>query len=417
VSQGKKIRGDARKPEGQVVYILDFLKRWSRSKRAQRGMDTFEYRLLCSGELYNSNVSTFDWRKSDATRILLRSPFTLVVCSQPFEDFPQEIALRFSAPLVSETEGISTLTLCPDTEISGDLAALLTLYCRRLITVAAKVRTTHRKEYKDEPALFQDWPIGFIKSLDPVHWERKPATVVRTNQGIKSITDYNPPPLGIDPNRLQRWLRSFPKLSTARSVLLSARLYSLALQQLEKDTAIAYQLLFTAVEATATAALREYAPTVKEKIQTKKSVADLALSFDLRQKQANRLAVEACKDMSWTKRKFVKFLVDNTTDDFWEKDDLFTVSPEILPRRDNYESVLKSVYEARGKLVHAGQPLPPSSAISGGPTISVKASMAIIASPSKVFPPVVWFERVVNHALNTFIDRSLASVTTNRAAP
>jgi len=392
------------------MYILDFLQTWSHEQSSEGGTDSFEYRLLCSGELYNSRVRTADWRKSDATRILLRSPLTLVVCSQPFDDFPQEIAFRFSAPLVTESEGQSTMVHSPDQEVAADFAALLTLYCRRLITVAAKVRQTHPKEYEDEPAVFQDWPIGFVRSLKPVHWERKPATVVWGFQGIKSFTDHNPPPLGIDSTRLQHWLSNLPNLTAAKSIILSVRLYSLALQQLERDTEIAYQLLFAAAEATATDALRDYKPPENEMIQTKKFVGDLAVSFGLCQEQADRLAIEACKDMSWAKRKFVKFLAENTTDEFWKEDDLFKLPAKILPTRDKYESALKRVYDARGKLVHSGQPLPPSSTISGGSTIPIMAAMSVINSPANAFPPVVWFERVVNQALNTFIDRSMSKI-------
>jgi hypothetical protein len=51
-----------------------------------------EYRLACSGELYNRNVLTADWRKSDVTRILLRTPFELFVASQPFAHYLRNCA-------------------------------------------------------------------------------------------------------------------------------------------------------------------------------------------------------------------------------------------------------------------------------------------------------------------------------------
>jgi hypothetical protein len=49
------------------MYVLDLLKQ-SNSDALESGSDVaFEYRLLCSGELYNSNLVTADWRKNDAT--------------------------------------------------------------------------------------------------------------------------------------------------------------------------------------------------------------------------------------------------------------------------------------------------------------------------------------------------------------
>ena len=75
------------------TYALGFLK--ARSEEGDSaGAFEVEYRLSCSGELYNRNIKTGDWRKSDATRILLRTPFELFVASDPFDDYPQELCAR-----------------------------------------------------------------------------------------------------------------------------------------------------------------------------------------------------------------------------------------------------------------------------------------------------------------------------------
>ena len=86
------------------MYVLDMLNGWN-SVKLDDNRASFEYRLLCSGALYNSTIRTSDWRKSDATRPLVRSPFTLDVCSHPFEEYPQELCLRFDAPIVTKTRG------------------------------------------------------------------------------------------------------------------------------------------------------------------------------------------------------------------------------------------------------------------------------------------------------------------------
>jgi hypothetical protein len=45
------------------MYVLDMLNGWTPDK-PEDGFVTFEYRLLCSGELYNSRVVSTDWRKA-----------------------------------------------------------------------------------------------------------------------------------------------------------------------------------------------------------------------------------------------------------------------------------------------------------------------------------------------------------------
>jgi hypothetical protein len=393
--------------ENLTMYILDFLKGFSNLQQIEHTV-FFEYRLLCSGELYNSRVVTTDWRKSDGTRILIDSPFTLSVCSHPFNEFPQELALRFSVPQITEKHGQKISVFYPDEEIARDLSAILTLLCRRLITVAAKIREGHQRERPDESPFFQDWPIGFVKSLNPKHWEYKPSIIEYGLEGISGITDYNPPPLGIDPIHLKCILESISHQPFGESLVLSARLYSLALQQLEKDIDIAYQLLIATIETIANEVLKAFVPSEKEMIDAKSSVANLAQQFGLSEDQASQMAIVACKDNLWSQRKFIKFIIYNATDDLWKEDDLFKLPTTFLPQKEDFEAVLKSIYRARGKFTHRGYPFPPSSIIGVGPTAPSRVFMSIDWSKD-IFPPVVWFERVVSNALNLFVERSLQS--------
>lgn len=386
------------------MYLIDFLRGFPNLESAKEWV-SFEYRLLCSGALYNANVRTFDWRKSDVTRILLESPFRLIVCSRPLDDYPQEFALYFSSPLIIEKKGQTSSMFHPDDDIVRDLAALLTLLYRRLITVTAKVRVVN----PNMPAIFQDCPIGFTKSLSRIHWEYKLPIFANYSDGTVKITDYNPPPIGIDPERLKKMLLTISRHPFAESIILSSRLYSLALQQLEHDIDIAYQLLIATVETIANKTFSTYTPTNEQMAETKKPVAKLAKEFGLSDDQANQLAIKACKGIPWSLRKFTKFLLDNTADELWkEEDDLFKVPAEILPTRENYETVLKDIYRTRGKLSHAGHSFPPSSTIGLGPTFPSKVFRNFDFF-SKPFPPIVWFERIVNHAINTFLKSLLVS--------
>jgi hypothetical protein len=70
------------------MYLLKFLEK---AQNRPTGVEV-EYRLACSGEFYNRLVETYDWRKSDVTRVLLREPFLVFVTSQPFDSYPKSYA-------------------------------------------------------------------------------------------------------------------------------------------------------------------------------------------------------------------------------------------------------------------------------------------------------------------------------------
>lgn len=245
------------------MYLLDYL-RDPEFKKSGGNALAVEYRLLCSGELYNGKVETFDWRKGMATRLLLTSPFELTVVSQPFNNYPQELALRFKVQQVTETKGNSCFTFVPDDEIARDLAAILSLLCRRLITVAAKVRESHPHDRDNYPAVFRDWPAGFTDSLKLTSWQRQPSSVVYGPKGIEKIIDYNPQPAPVDPTYLKRIFVALANLEHAESIVLSARRYALALELIQSRPEFSYQLLISSIEAIANRVCSSFRPSDDE---------------------------------------------------------------------------------------------------------------------------------------------------------
>ena len=188
-------------------------------------------------------------------------------------------------------------------------------------------------------------------------------------------------------------------------MVLSARLYSQALRQIEHEADFAYQSLISCVETIANAALHDYRPEKTEMVQTKKALFDMATQMELPREKAEELVVKACSDNPWSGRKFVKFLVDYPGEDIWKKDDLFRIPESFFPKKEDLESTLKSIYGVRSGATHQGRPYPRSIAIGMGPTISFEALREIDwgSSNSTQIPPVVWFERLVNLAVNNFI--------------
>lgn len=388
------------------MHILNFLKKQSQK---QMGDDfiTCEYRLLCSGTIYNSDVLTADWRKSDAARLLLNSPFTVIVASQPFDDYPQELALRFTADRASEKRRMGKSSFYPDEEIARDIATLLCLFSRRLVTVSAKIREMHPKQYEGEQEVFRDWPIGFVNSLKVNHWDRQPATVVYGPGGVNKIIDYNPKPKPISSRKLQKLFLSLPSSHYAESIVKSARLYTLALERIGQDVDIAYQLLIASIETIANDFYRRYAPTESEMIEVKKNVLNLAIQLGLTEEKGKQLAIEACKGMFWHTRKFSKFLTENTGEELWTEDDVFKLPERFLPKKLDFESAIKEIYEARGKASHSGGIYPASAHLGTRSTLPVEVLLDIGHS-ERPFPPIAWFERVVNSAITGFMYRLIA---------
>lgn len=400
------------------MYILDLFKQSNSDAPEALDGAAFEYRLLCSGELYNANVITADWRKSDVTRSLVSGPFLLSVCSHPFDDYPQELSLRFKTTMVAETKGRTTSMFYADEEIARDLSSILSLLLRRLIRVAAKVREIHPRHYDREPDYLLDNSIDFVNRITRNYWARKPATIVYGAKGIHDIIDYNPPPLGVVPQDLLNLLTTLASSPCAESLVLAARLYSQALRQIEHEADLAYQSLISCVETIANEALHDYQPEETEMVMAKKSVFDKAAELGLGQEQCRAIAIEACSGMAWATRKFTKFLVENAGKDLWEKDDLFQLDPLFCPKQGELQSAIRSVYKARGGATHGGRPYPPSIAIGIGPTVPVGAFLDLDLDPGnatlKPIPPIVWFERLVNSAILNFIRGIATSETAKR---
>jgi hypothetical protein len=314
--------------------------------------------------------------------------------------------LQFKVQEVTETKGKASFMYIPDDEIVRDFAALLSLLCRRLITVAAKVREAHPHDLNDYPAVFRDWPVAFTSSLKLTSWQRQPSSVVYGAKGVEKIIDYNPSPKSVDPDYLKGIFLALPNLDHAESIVLSARRYALALELIQNRPELSYQFLISSVEAIANSVLSSFKPRTDEMIEVKRSVYDLALEFGLGEPKAKKLVIEACKGFSWSKRKFKKFLCDHVGDEVWTKeDDVFADIQFLMPKRERFEYALNQIYESRNKGLHAGKDYPISGTVGTSPLIPAKMMLEFDTSKD-FFPPVTWFERVVNIALRTYLERS-----------
>jgi hypothetical protein len=391
------------------LYVLDFLGRRKESKYLEEVVS--EIRLLCSGELYNGKVQTCDWRKSYITRILLKQPFLLQVVSQPFDDFPQELALALAVEQVTETSDNAVLTLRPDQEIAQDIASLLTVFLRRLITVFVKVREFYSVDPTRPPDLNPqglDLPFPIANGGTNYSWKRKPVSIVSSIRGIEKVIDNNPPPLGVDPGLLNNKLEALPKLSCGEQFVRASRLYAQAMQIMEGSPEMAYQLLINSAESLANSVFADFKPDRTELIKIQSPVAERAKKYGLTEDLADELAVLASSKTPWSKRKFQLFLETYSDESIWAPDDLFKIPDTLIPSRKDLHRILGNIYNARSAGVHEGKTFEASVGIGSGSAVSVHAIHDLISGTPRI-PPLVWFEKLVNTALNRYIERMGAS--------
>jgi hypothetical protein len=386
------------------VYILDFLA----GKLAQSSVAEVrqtEYRVLCSGELYNGNVLTSDWRKSDVTRVLLTSPFSLYVVSRPFHDYPQELAVHISVHRVTETAGQFSSTFFPDDVVARDLVSILCVLLRRHLTIATKVSVSVPGGAPPQFNLPGVLPLPIVKATVDSAWPKHPIGVMTDGQGRVTLDDYNPPPLPVDSKKLSEVLSAIANLPRreAEAFVLASRLYAQALQLIGSAPEISYQLLISAIESLASVVLAKYEPSREEMISTKRKVIEKATTLGLTTDQANELAILACADNRWISRRFRVFIMSLVDDTLWTADSLFKLSQDLVPPREKFESVLKNIYNSRSDAVHAGLSWQETIHIGWGPTVPSSVLKHLFMGPFRD-PPLVWFERVVNLALNRYLD-------------
>jgi hypothetical protein len=330
----------------------------------------------------------------------------LFVTSRPFDDYPLELAIQLTVPLVEEKLETAIRMYHPDDEVVGDLAALLSLLCRRHITVAGKSYQRHRAY---SHALFgtEQVPMPLASSMRRVFWRPHPSTVV-TWPDRQEIHDYNPRPKGVDGVRLTELLLGLPKIEHAQSLVVACRLYAVALELIHDRPDISYQLLISSVETMAHDVLRSFQPPDEAKVQHQDAVYRLARTLELGEAEAKKLAIEACKREWWATRKFKQFLIANVAEHVWtEEDELFHQTRlQQMPKREQFEQVLGKIYDARSKATHEGHPFPATALYTGGPGMSVKAAASLFQAEG-AFPPVVWFERLVNNALSGYWERAV----------
>ncbi len=344
------------------------------------------------------------------------SLFKLIVASSPIDEYPQELALSFTCPVVEEsykqqTGIVDHFMFRPDGEIIAGLASLLTVFTRRLITVRAKVREMREASASDVVEEFRDMPIPIGDRLG-TYWPPRPAAVIRTPVATEKgwevrteVQSYMPEPVPVDPESLENfllWVTRQPD-DVAEAFLGASRLYQKALAMMLEDADVAYLMLTMALDTLAGTILKGYTPDPIEIERRRQDLAQVLRRMNLSNGEITEAILTAAKDNPWSTEKFVTFVKKHLP--------VATLSsPDPLypglgfdwlnPSPDDLEEALRQVYRQRSAASHGGRGYPAYVTLGTSASISYDVIRSMHAEwTKKKLPPITWFERVVQASL------------------
>ncbi len=387
-------------------HVLHFLRQ--STPPPEQNVLACEFRLICSGQLY---AGPNPWQNI-LSRVLLKEPFGLFVALPHMVDismsYPQELALRIGVQRVDEQKGSVSIQGYPIWDIAFDLAALLTLLCRRLITVAGLASVKNDSPSPQLPPWLRELPAPLVTAMDLKHWPQQPSVYI--NHPTKpELNHYQPLIRKFETDRISGILKRLPSIEHAERVVLAARLYWSAMAALYERPDIAYLLVTMSVEALANQAVTKQEAKDDAKKSVPRRVRKKWEALGLTEDQVAGAWAEVAP--AGSTYKFGRFMADNVTDQLWEADDLFCTNSflePLLPTKATLGDALRTIYDQRNLFVHHGKPYPQMIGIGIGPLQSSEASADVLAGVR--FPPLVWFERAVHLALVNYIEKQLLKI-------
>lgn len=362
----------------------------------ESGSTRVEYHLLSWRELYDKSILTVDRHSSGAAEWVIqgseRLPYEVRVVSRPFQRLPQELCLAFDCLTIEvETvqDGIHIRSVrLPFHEVALEFSVLLSVFAR-------------------EPLL----PLG-LRRLDNRPIIQSPFKEYQPRSDRSST----PSPLGIiapDFIALVSGLAQAPEQLTD-AIQASANFYHTGLTLVARDPSAAYVSLVSAIECLAGyhGRGRTFAFQDVPKFANVAPILDRMAETVEARPAIEELKAELLRSEHFLRQKFVSFMQEFVTEEFWKvPDELFKyhhVFPLISPQ--NFSSCLKAIYDARSSYLHGGEPFP------GYVDFGMRATapdglmlqMLELKGKTKYVPSLAWFERLCHVAMVQFFRRSLA---------
>lgn len=381
-----------------LLDALDFHKS-SEFNNAEK-YEEVEYRLHSWGEIFPPFLGNRE--HSEVARwILTEFPFRLFCSSTPHDDpLPQKLCLTFRSPFEERKENKSFGFFSE--EIAKEFAAFISLFTRRRVFAGKKTRSNglpieqeidvYRRSHFQEPQQ--------LKEIDP-------SLIYKLLENLRSMDR-----------------------TIANSVVLAMRLYHTAIEMMYTEPEFSYLFLVTCLEAISSAIYKRFTPPNEQefldsKFPGLKNILNVSPQVD-REKVEELLL----KNEKFVFKKLSKFIIENLPDRFWNetKDDAkpdyliskIGLAGESISHADKsiqewekiekgvIDKVLRSIYEARSKLIHEGARLPASILIGHFRRLPVDASITSFREDmqtSTQIPPLITFERLVSYSIVEFLHK------------
>ena len=185
--------------------------------------------------------------------------------------------------------------------------------------------------------------------------------------------------------------------------ILAVRLYHQALLVIEDQPDIAYLNLVSSIETLC----QDYSIENMTLSQIDETLANLVKSIE-NEALMNEIEKAILRREKLINKKFVSFIMDYTEDSFWKRKD----RPEYgRVNPDQFEDILKRIYNQRSKYLHSGEPFPKSIYFVPVADAEIDEANAMTSKDKRweqkdFIPYPHFFEKLVNHVLKNFLKRN-----------
>lgn len=354
-----------------------------------------EYHLLSWRELYDKSIITADRYSSGASRWVIRGGkefYTVTVVSYPYYSLPQELCLSFDCftQEVERTERGTSIkqSWLPIEQVALEFSVLLSVFAREPLVLLGLRREG------DQPIVempYKIYPPRVDSASTPIPFGIKSPEFVSVVSGLAQAS-----------------------VDLVQAIIGAAKFYHAGLSLIGFDSSVAYVSFVSAIECLADYHYksRKFDFDSVPKFEKVKGILEQISEANVAQESIVQLKGELIRSERFLRQKFVLFLTEHATKDFWEiPDELYkysTVFPAIT--QDNFEPCLKEIYDARSRYLHGGLPYPDY--VDFG--LRQKSSAHILTQLMKLkrkhrfIPPLAWFERLSHVCIVQFMQRSLA---------
>jgi hypothetical protein len=356
---------------------------------------SIEYHMLSWREIYDKSIITADRYSSGAARWVIRGGdrfYKVTVVSRPYYKLPQELCLSFECFLQkSETKSGSVninQNSFPFEQVATEFAVLLSVFAREPLVLLG-LRRQGDQPIADTP--YRIYQQGLDRSSAPL-------------------------PFGIDSSDFLAVISGLAYASSdvVQAILGAAKFYHSGLSLIGFDPSVAYVAFVSAIECLAGCHYRErkFDFDTVPKFEGAREVLARIASLEGTQDDVMQLKEELIRSEHFLRQKFVLFLTEHVTEEFWEvPDELYPYSSSFPAiNKENFQRCLRDAYDARSSYVHGGRPYPEyiDFGLREKSPVNAVTQLMQLNDKQRFIPPLSWFERLSHITILRYMQNSLA---------